>query len=205
MSTIEEPVMRLSMLRLLIVVVAAAAMAACESPPPRPSFADIHFTEAPAIRLAVGGVDLRNDYKASFQPPSVDHLFPIPPAHALENWAHDRLVPAGGSARALFVIEDASVTEVELKKKEEGVKGAFTTEAAQRYDATVRATLRIVDERGSPVRTVTVKALRSQSVLAGITPNEREQTWYDMTKALMADFDKQMSAEISANFGGYFQ
>ena len=27
----------------------------------------------------------------------------------------------------------------------------------------------------------------------------------DLTKALMADFDRQMSAEISANFGGYFQ
>ena len=46
---------------------------------------------------------------------------------------------------------------------------------------------------------------RSQSVLEGITPNERDQTWYDMTKALMADFDQQMSAEISGNLGGYFQ
>ena len=44
-----------------------------------------------------------------------------------------------------------------------------------------------------------------EGVLEGITPNDRDRTWYDLTKALMADFDRQMSAEISANFGGYFQ
>ncbi len=75
----------------------------------------------------------------------------------------------------------------------------------RRSYATLRATLEIVDGRGFALRTVTVKALRSLSVIEGITPNERDQTWYDMTKALMADFDQQMSAEISANLGGYFQ
>jgi hypothetical protein len=105
----------------------------------------------------------------------------------------------------VFIIADASVVETELKKKEEGITGAFTKEPAQRYDATVEATLTVIDERGTPVRTVTVKAFRSQTVLEGITPNDREQAWYDMTKALMNDFDRQMSAEVSAHFGGYFQ
>ena len=41
--------------------------------------------------------------------------------------------------------------------------------------------------------------------LEGITPNDRDNTWYAMTKALRADFDKQMSAEISGHFGGYFR
>ena len=125
-------------------------------------------------------------------------------ARALENWARDRIATAGGSARAVFVIEDASVIEVDLKKKEEGVAAVFTKEPSQRYDATVQATLRIIDDRGTPVRYVTVTAMRSQSVLEDISPNDRDKTWYDMTRALMADFDRQMSTEISANFGGYF-
>lgn len=195
----------MNLLRLLSPMVAILLLTACESAPPRPNFPDIHITGEAPIRLAVGGVDIRNDYKASFQPPHVEHLFPIPPAHAMENWAHDRLVAAGGNARAVFIIADASVVETELKKKEEGITGAFTKEPAQRYDATVAATLNLIDERGTPVRTVTVKAFRSQTVLEGVTPNEREQAWYDMTKALMNDFDRQMSAEISAHFGGYFQ
>ena len=195
----------MNVLRLLSPIVAILMLAACESAPPRPNFPDIHITGAPPIRLAVGGIDIRNDYKPSFQGPHVEHLFPIPPVHAMENWAHDRLVAAGGNARAVFIISDASVTETELKKKEEGITGALTNEPAQRYDATVEVTLSIVDERGMPVRTVNVKAFRSQTVLEGITPNDREQAWYDLTKTLMNDFDRQMSAEISAHFGGYFQ
>ena len=75
----------------------------------------------------------------------------------------------------------------------------------ERYDATVAATLQIVDDHGLPVRTVSVKATRSQSVLEGITPNDREKTWYELTRGLMTDFDQQMSREVSAHFGGYFQ
>jgi hypothetical protein len=199
--------MRLGTLRLVITALAlAGTLAACESPPPAPTFPDIRFSGEPPIRLAVSTVEVQSEFKPGFQSPHVEHLFPVPPARAMENWAHDRLVAAGGSnAHARFVIEDASVVEVELKKKSEGISGAFTKEPAQRYDATVAATLQIVDDRGLPVRTASVKVTRSQSVLEGITPNDRDKAWYEMTKGLMADFDQQMSAEISAHFGGYFQ
>jgi hypothetical protein len=198
--------MRLGSLRFIIVTLAlTGTLAACESPPPRPTFPDIRFTSEPAIRLAVSAVEISSDFKASFQSPHVEHLFPVPPERALENWAHDRLLAAGGTAHARFTIQDASVIEVDLAKKEKGLTGAFTDQPAQRYDATVAATIQIVDDHGLPVRTVSVKASRSQAVLESITPNDREKTWYEMTKALMADFDQQMSHEISAHFGGYFQ
>lgn len=199
--------MRLGSLRLVIVALAfSGTLAACTSPPPPPAFPDIRFTGETPIRLAVSTIRIQSDFRPTFQAPHVEHLFPVTPAHAMENWVHDRLVAAGGSnAYARFVIKDASVVEVELKKKSEGITAAFTTEPAQRYDATIAATLQIIDEGGFPVRSIDVKATRSQSVLEGITPNQRDQTWYDMTKALMADFDKQMSAEISAHLGGYFQ
>ncbi|MBZ5644767.1 MAG: hypothetical protein LAO19_18565 [Acidobacteriia bacterium] len=188
----------------LAVLVLAGVVAACESAPPPPTFPDIHFTGAP-IRLAASAVEVRDDYKPTFQPPHVEHVFPIPPARAAATWARDRLVAAGGNVRAVFRIEEASATETELKKKEEGIAGVFTKEPAQRYDLVLQATLSLVDEHGTPVRTVSVKATRSQSVLEGITPNERDQAWYDMTKALMTDFDQQMTTEISNHFGGYFQ
>lgn len=198
--------MRLGLSRLPVIAFGlCAVLAACTSPPPAPTFPDIHFAGSPPIRLAVSNVAVQSDFRPSYQPPHVEHLFPVPPQHALENWAHDRLVAAGGNATARFVIEDASVVEVQLKPKSEGISSAFTREPAQRYDATVAARLDIVDEHGLPVRTVEVKVTRSQSVLQGITPNDRDKTWYEMTKGLMADFDQQMSAQISAHFGGYFQ
>ncbi|HUH82982.1 MAG TPA: hypothetical protein VLX85_00140 [Stellaceae bacterium] len=197
--------MRLGSLPLMaMALVLAGLVAGCGSAPPRPTYADIRFNDEPPIRLAVGGVDIQSTWQPSIQPPHVEHLFPVEPVRVLENWARDRIAPAGGSARAVFVIEDASVIEVDLKKKESGVAAVFTNQPSQRYDATVQATLRIVDDRGTPVRYVTVKATRSETVLEDISPNDRDKTWYEMTKKLMADFDRQMSAEISANFGGYF-
>jgi hypothetical protein len=179
-------------------------LTACDTAPPRPTYPEIHFTGAPAIRLAVAGVDIQNTFKPTFRSPNVEHLFPVPPARAAENWANDRLQAAGGAQRARYTIQEASVTETELKKKT-GLTATFTKEPAEQYDATLRVTLEIVDAHGLAVRTIAVKATRSQGVLEGITPNERDQTWYDLTKALMADFDQQMSSEISAHFGGFFQ
>jgi len=179
-------------------------LVACDTAPPRPTYPDIRFTSAPPIRLAVGGVDIRSDFKPTFRSPNVEHLFPVPPARAAENWAHDRLQAAGGPQRARFTIQDASVKETELPKKS-GITATFTKEPAEQYDATLSCTLEIVDDHGVPLRSVAVKVTRSRSVLEGITPNERDQAWYDLTKALMADFDQQMSAEISAHFGGFFQ
>jgi|HubBroStandDraft_1064217.scaffolds.fasta_scaffold03791_9 hypothetical protein len=180
-------------------------LAACESAPPRPTYPDIHFTAASPIRLAVSGVDVRSEFKPTFRSPNVEHLFPVPPSRAAENWAHDRLqVSSGGAHRARFTIQDASVTETELPKKT-GLTATFTKEPAEQYDATLAVMLEIVDDHGVPLRSVAVKVTRSHTVLEGITPNERDQAWYDMTKMLMADFDQQMTAEISAHFGGFFQ
>jgi hypothetical protein len=190
--------------RRLLLAGLLALVAACAAPPSRPTFPDIRFTDAPAIRLDVAALDVREEYQPPFRAPNVDHLFPVPPMRAAENWARDRLKPTGRSGRAVFILRNASVIETELPKKREGLTGAFTTEPAQRYDLTLQATVQIVDAQGVAVRIANVQTTRSQSVLEGITPNDRDRAWYDMEKAAMADFDKQMDAEIRNNFGTYY-
>jgi hypothetical protein len=195
----------LSSARFPVLALAFLGLAACSSaPPPHPTYPDIHFTSEPALQLDVAGIEVRNDYRPPFRAPNVEHLFPVPPARAAETWAHDRLKAVGHSGRAVFTIEKASVTETDLKTKG-GITGAFTTQPAQRYDATLAATLTILDDHGLPVRTASGKVTRSQSVLEGVTPNQRDQSWYDMTKAMMADFDQQMTAEVQKNFGYYLK
>jgi hypothetical protein len=192
--------------RLLALALAVASLlAGCETTPPHTTFPDIRFTAEPPIGLEVAAIDIRNDYQPSFRAPHVEHLFPVPPARAAENWAHDRLKAVGNAGRARFTIKDAEVIEVELKKASEGIRGALTTEPAERYDMTLEASLDALDAHGLPLRTVTVKATRSQTVLEGATPNQREETWYAMTKSIMADFDRQMETEIRNNFGPYLQ
>jgi hypothetical protein len=191
--------------RRLVLALAVLALAGCQTPPPRPTFPDLRFNNAPPLLIDVAAIDIRNDDQPTFRPPRVEHLFPVPPARAAENWARDRLKAVGSTGRARFTIKKAEVIEVELKKKSEGIRGAFTKEPAQRYDATLGATLDVLDERGLAVRTVTVETSRSVEVLEGATPNEREETWYGMTKALMADFGGRMESEIRNNFGRYLQ
>jgi hypothetical protein len=42
-------------------------------------------------------------------------------------------------------------------------------------------------------------------VKEGLTPNEREQVWYELTRQLMDDLDRQLEREMRANFGYYIQ
>ena len=181
----------------------ALLLLACESsPPPRPTFPDIRFTDEPPLRIDAAGVDIVRVFRPSLQAPQVEHLFPVTPERAMENWALDRLQPAGTSRRVRVRILDASVKEVELPRTT-GVRGAFTTDQAQRYDASAEMTVELLSDRGFPERSVSAKATRSRSVPEGITPNAREEVWYELTKALMGDLDAELERQIRANFGFY--
>ncbi|MGH6967877.1 MAG: hypothetical protein ACREEL_02595 [Stellaceae bacterium] len=185
-----------------IATVAALALAACSSPPPHPQYPDIRFTSEPPIGLAVSTVSLREDYASSAAPPHVEERFPVTPMHAIENWAHDRLSASGGPDRAVVDITDASVVEVALSRTA-GVQGWFTTDQSERYDMTIQVTINIVNPSGLVVRTATVHASRSQSVAENVSPDQRDQTWYDMTKDIMAAFNRQMESEIRNHFTGF--
>jgi hypothetical protein len=183
----------------------ALLLVACETvPPPRPTFPDIRFTQKPPLRIDAAGLDIERAYRATLQAPNVEHLFPVTPERAMENWARDRLQPVGTSRRVRVRILDASVKEIELPKTP-GVRGAFTTDQAQRYDATAEMTVDLMGERGFPERSVAAKASRSRTVPENITPNDRERVWYELTQALMTDLDAELERQIRANFGFYLQ
>ncbi len=181
-----------------------APLAGCESSPTRPSFPDIRFTEEPALRLDVADIIIEDDFQATFHAPNVEHLFPIPPEHAMANWARDRLLATGTMRRARVRIVDASVKEIQLPRTK-GLTGAFTTDQAQRYDATVEMSIDLLNNSGFAERTISAKAARSQSVAEGITPNQRDEAWYAMTKDLMAELDRELERQMRANFTFYIQ
>jgi hypothetical protein len=189
---------------LAIAAVVLGVLAGCASPPPRPSFPDIRFTSEPVLRIDAASIEVIKDFRPSFKSPQVEHLFPIPPELAIENWVHDRLQATGTRRRVIVHIIDASVREVVLPKTP-GLRGTFTTDQAERYDGAVEVRIDLVDERGFPERTVTAKATRSQSVAEGITANQRDQAWYDMTRAMMSSLDHELERQIRANFTFYVQ
>lgn len=187
-----------------LAVLLLAPLVGCETPATRPSFPDIRFTDEPLLRLDVAAVDIQDDFHPSFRTPNVEHLFPVSPEHAMENWARDRLQATGTTRRARVRIIDASVKETELPRTK-GLTGAFTTDQAERYDATAEMSVDLVNDRGYVDRTISAKAARSQSVAEGITPNQRDETWYAMTKELMAELDRELERQMRANFTFYIQ
>jgi hypothetical protein len=186
----------------LIAVLSLGLLASCIAPPGKPIYPDIRFDNEPPLLLDVASIDVRNEYVSPGTPANVEQRFPVTPARAAELWAHDRLKANGKIGRARFTITDAGATETNLPQKG-GITGAFTDQPAERYDVTLAGRLDILDDHGFVLRTASVKAFRSQSVLASITPNDRDQAWYDMTKSLITDFDHQMATEMRNNFGYY--
>lgn len=189
--------------RRIFLVASAAILAGCETtPPPRPVFPDIRFTGKPPLRIDAAALDVERVFRSTLQTPQVEHLFPVSPEQAMEQWARDRLQPVGTTRRIRVRILDASVKEIELPRTP-GLRGAFTTDQAQRYDATAELTVDLMGERGFPERSITAKAFRSRTVPENITPNDRERIWYELTEALMADLDTELEKQIRANFGFY--
>jgi hypothetical protein len=185
-----------------LVCVAGIALAGCTTAPPRPDFPDLRFTAEPPLRIDVASLEVQPIFQMTFREPHVEHLFPVTPERTLENWAHDRLRPVGRAGRVVMKILNASVVETDLPV-DQSLTGTFTTQPSERYDLAIEATVQAYDPNGLIARTANVRTARSQSVLQGITPNERDRTWYEMTKAAMVDFDRQMESEIRANFGLY--
>jgi hypothetical protein len=180
------------------------ALAACTPSATRPSFPDLRFTAAPPLRIDASGIEVRDEFRPSFHEPEVDHLFPVPPERAVENWIHDRLQATGTTRRIVVHILDASVRETELPKKE-GLEATLTTQQAEQYDGRIALRVELLDEKGFAMRTVSAEVNRTRSVPEGITPNERDQVWYDMTKQMLADLDGRLESDIRANFTFYVQ
>jgi len=178
---------------------AGLALGACASDQPIPSpVAQVGFQHLPTIRLNVADVRMRSEYKSPLKAPNVEHLFATPPEHALLDWADTRLIAAPGAgtqAIAEFVVEDAHVIETKLPKTE-GLKGMFTYEPTERFDARVDARLEISGGADGATGQVRVTSERSIEVSENATLAEREQAWMELLERLMADFNAQMDTEI---------
>ena len=178
-------------------------LGACATPaPPQPQYPPIAFEDRGPIHLEVGEVEVELAYRAPDAPPNVDHLFPVRPAEAARRWPGDRLVAAGTGFRARFVIKDAAVVAVPLEQSG-GLTGLLTQEQSERYDARLAVELVILDTQNRQVASARAEAVRSRSVPEDITLSEREQVWYEMTRTLMSELDKQLEQTIRTSLTPY--
>lgn len=189
---------------------AVLALSACTTPEPVPSFPEIRFTQQAPFTFQANEVVVLSQFQPNFQPPRVEHLMPVPPERALRTWAQDRLkatgtsgVPGdmGGLRTVRFVIRDASVTEERLDTSQ-GVSGFFTDEQAWRYTAHLDVEVQVMRDR-EVLASATTEGRRSRTLSEKASLNEREEMWYELTRALMDDFDAAMSQNIRQYLSPY--
>lgn len=181
--------------RALMVIGAALIAASCETTTQPPAFPQISYAHLPAISLDVARIEVENRYRPPATAPNVEHRFPVSLAATTLNWGQDRLRPVGAGGVARVVLRRASVVEVPLKRTK-GVRGVFTTDQSERYDAVLDVMVEVLDATGSRRATVESTARRSRSVPENLSVNQRDTVWFEMTEALMADLNRSLEAQI---------
>jgi hypothetical protein len=177
------------------IAVLALGLAGCATEVEKPGFPQISFAHLPPIDLAVARVEVENRYLPPAARPNVEHEFPVSPAATALNWGRDRLKAVGSAGVARVIVRRASVVEVPLPRST-GVKGVFTRDQSERYDAVIEMQIEIRDATGEIRVRVESTAKRSRSVSENISLVEREKVWFQMTEAMMADLNTSLENQI---------
>lgn len=175
-------------------LVSLSLVACHREPPARPIFPDITFANKAPIRLDVARIEVIDEYKPPLQAPNVEHTFPVSISRTVERWARDRLQPVGVNGVARVIIKDASAKETDLRRTP-GIRGVFTTDQAQRYDARAEVVIQIQDVNRNGY--ADGSATRSRTVAENISLNQRERVFFEITDALVHDLDLTLERNIS--------
>ena len=160
-------------------------------------YPEVTFSHLPAFRIDAAELEIVDAYKPSLAFPHVEHLMPVPPAAAMRRWAQDRIRPVGTGGRIVFTIAEAGVTETPLPRAT-GVRGVVTRDRSERYDAKLEVRMTVDGGDNRRQGEVSAEAMRSRVVLEGLSLNEREQIWFEMTEDLVTDMNAELETAIRA-------
>jgi hypothetical protein len=189
----------LACLMLGMFVFATAGCAPGREPTPLPQIA---FASDRPLVLNVAEVEVVSAFQASGQPPRVEQRFSTSPETALKRWPADRLRAGGRTGTARFTITDAAVSKTQLQTTP-GLRGLFTREQAERYDAAAAATLEILDDYGNRLAVVETRAERTRTVPESARRDEIDRIRFTMIDTLMAEFDREMEKAVRQHLIGW--
>ena len=177
---------------------------ACVGPVQQSKFPDISFAHLPPIGLNVARIEVENLYVMPTTEPHIEHKLPISLAATATNWGRDRLKAAGKSGVVRVIIRRASFIEVPLKRSP-GLKGVFTRDQSQRYDAVIDILIELRDASGKIRVTAESVASRSRSVSEDISLAETEKIWFQMIEELMSDLNKSLVRQINKHMRAWIK
>ena len=156
-----------------------ALLAACAAEPVRRDFPPLRYDYLTPLRLNVADIGL-----ADPPPPGpLDALDPAPPAQALLEMARDRLKPGGSAGRAVFVIDQALIQQVQG-----GLSGALAVH------------LDVLTTDGA--RAGFAEARVSRLILGG---SDLRGDLYDITRQMMDDMNVEFEFQIRRTLRDWLQ
>ncbi len=130
------------------------------------------------LRLDVANVEIDDRWHPPADPRHVESLAPVPPLAALRRMARDRLIPAGNTGVAHFIIQDASITQ-----GEDQYQGSFA----------VRLTLTGPD--GASRGTAEARVVGTHAITDDDLDDVRSDL-YDLTRQLMNSMNVELEFQI---------
>ncbi len=155
----------------------AALLAGCGGEDGAVSFAPLRYDYLAPIRLNVGSFEIDQRW-APREGDDLASLAPTPPVEALRQMAHDRLQIEGSAGRAVFVIQDASIT----------ARGGH-------YEGSLAVRLEIYTSGGTPAAFAEARVSRRRAEADGGDAAER-QALYDITRQMMDDMNVEFEFQV---------
>ena len=171
----------------LIALMAVLLVAGCTMDAPVRPMPRFAYKQYPATNLNVAAIDVQEDYRMPMQNPNVEHLMPQPLPQAVADWARTRFKATGSTGTMIVTIRQASV-EAKGLPTTDGVRGWFTVDQAERYDARLTVEFR-VEGAGDHSGSGAVNLTRGQTMGENASIQDRDRAWTSMEEALMTDLD----------------
>jgi hypothetical protein len=162
-----------------------ALLTACGGSPAPTSFTPLIWDYLPRLKLNVASIDIDDSWTPGNGRREQGSLAPTPPGDALRKMAEDRLLAAGTSGRAVFVIDDASIVQ-----------------SRDKYAGTFAVHLDISTSDGTRSGYAEARVLRTRNIDDDSSEGERAEL-YDLIKHMMSDMNVEFEYQIRRSLHDY--
>ncbi len=151
------------------------------------------------LRLAVGSVNVVDEWNAPNAAPNVDHLATTTPLAALHRMTQDRLLPGTNDGTATVTIKNASIIA-----QRTGSDGLFES-AGVKYNGTL--SVRIDVRSGDGLRTgfATAQVTRAQSTTPAPTGTNERNAIDAIVRQMMNDMNVELEYQVRRSLRDWLQ
>lgn len=178
MTLPHRPAARLNRRHALLLSLLLPLAACAGETPVAPVYEPANYDYLTRLRLKVAKISIDDSWVPRGQGRHVEYLAPTTPLAALRTMAEQRLLPAGNTGEARFIVEDASIIRAQ---------GRYLGKLAVRLDVT--------DADGNDVAQITARAVQTREI-SGSGQGAVRADLYALVKGLMRDMNVEFEYQI---------